>query len=189
MSIPSLRIIVALDEEGGFAKDGKIPWNFSEDFDHFKKTTAGHHCIMGRRTAEDILGRRRDGEKLRKMYDEGDGHLVQDFELLPGRTSIVLSRNLDFFIPGAEVVPDLRSALEKVNGPQKQTFILGGEKLFTQALPQVSGITVTLVPGIWGCDRHFLLKYLMENFKLVDGKTLDNSSLRVVEYSRVRTRR
>lgn len=180
---------MALDEEGGFAKGGQIPWNFPEDFAHFQRTTAGHHCIMGRRTAEDILGRRRDGEKLAKMFEEGDGHLVpKEFELLPGRTSIVLSRNPDKFIPGAEVVPNLGWALQRSIDPRKQTYILGGEKLFIESLAIAKALTVTLVPGVWGCDRHFPLKYLMENFKIVDGKTLDHSSLRVVEYARVRDR-
>lgn len=188
MSIPFLRIIVALDEEGGFAKEGQIPWSFPEDFAHFQKATAGHHCIMGRRTAEDILGRRRDGEKLAKMYDQGDGHLVEDFELLSGRSSVVLSRNPDKFVPGAEMAIDLRWAIERCIDPKKETFVLGGEKLFIESLPMVQAITVTTIPGMWGCDRHFPLKYLMENFRIVGGKYLDNSSLRVVEYVRVRGR-
>jgi dihydrofolate reductase len=187
MSIPFLRIIVALDEDGGFAKDGKIPWNLPEDFAHFQKATAGHHCIMGRRTAEDIFRRRRDKERLAKMYDQ-ELEPTENLELLPGRTSIVLSRNPDLSIFGAQVVPDLGWALQRAIDPNKQTYILGGEKLFIESIAITKAVTITMVPGVWGCDRKFPLKYLMENFRIVDGKTLDNSSLQVVEYVRVKAR-
>ena len=185
MNIPFLRIIVALDEEGGFVKEGQIPWNFPEDFAHFQKTTAGHHCIMGRRTAEDIYSRRRDKDKLAKMYNQ-ELETTENLELLSGRTSIVLSRNPDLSVFGAQVVPDLLWAMERCIDPRKQTFILGGEKLFIETIAIAKAVTITMIPGLWGCDRHFPLKYLMENFKIVDGKYLDNSSLRVVEYARVR---
>ncbi len=187
MNIPFLRIIVALDEEGGFVKEGKIPWNLPEDFAHFQKATAGHHCIMGRRTAEDIFSRRRHKEKLAKMYDQ-ELEPTENLELLPGRTSIVLSRNPNLSVFGAQVAPDLRWAMERCIDPNGQTYILGGEKLFIESIAITKAVTITMVPGVWGCDRHFPLKYLMENFKIVDGKTLDNSSLRVVEYARVRGR-
>lgn len=121
------------------------------------------------------------------MYDQ-ELEPTENLELLPGRTSIVLSRNPDLSIFGAQVVPDLGWALQRAIDPNKQTYILGGEKLFIESIAITKAVTITMVPGVWGCDRKFPLKYLMENFRIVDGKTLDNSSLQVVEYVRVKAR-
>lgn len=52
-------IIVAVDCEGGFGKEGKIPWFLPEDFEHFKNMTTGHVCVMGRRTYEEMLETRK----------------------------------------------------------------------------------------------------------------------------------
>lgn len=53
------RVIVAVDEKNGIARDGKIPWYYKEDMRHFYKTTMSNSTvdnpnilIMGRRTFE-----------------------------------------------------------------------------------------------------------------------------------------
>jgi dihydrofolate reductase len=51
----NVNIIVAVDDAGGFGKDGKIPWHFPEDFKRFKEITKDSVCVMGRNTYEDML--------------------------------------------------------------------------------------------------------------------------------------
>lgn len=50
-------IIVAVDDQGGFSKDEKIPWDFPQDLKWFKDRTEGHICVMGRKTYENINSR------------------------------------------------------------------------------------------------------------------------------------
>lgn len=44
---------MAADPEGVVGKDGKLPWNYPDEFEHFKSTTRGHVMIMGRKTFVD----------------------------------------------------------------------------------------------------------------------------------------
>ena len=81
-------LVVGVDEAGGIGKEGREPWRLSEDLKRFKNLTWGHHMIMGRKTYESI-GR-----------------------ALPGRTSIVMTRNPDFQAPGCLIVHSLDSALK-----------------------------------------------------------------------------
>lgn len=70
VEMPSLSFVVARSTPGHIIGcDNKLPWHLRTDLSRFKKITLGHVIIMGRKTHESI-GRP-----------------------LPGRTTIVLSRN------------------------------------------------------------------------------------------------
>ena len=60
--------------------DGGIPWHLPDELRRFKSLTLGHHIVMGRRTWESI-GR-----------------------LLPGRTTVIVTRQRNYSAPGAKVV-------------------------------------------------------------------------------------
>jgi len=156
----SIYIMVAVDERGGFGLKGKIPWHFPEDLKFFQTITKNSICVMGRRTYEDLLGyaKKRQGK---------DDKLV----LLEGRDCVVLSRNKDFKAEGATVFPGLRQvrdhyALKKDN---RIIFVIGGEKLFIEALSWCEKIFVTIVKGDFKCDRHFPIRCLGRGFKMIDG--------------------
>lgn len=48
------KLIIACDQKGGIAKDGKLPWDYPEDLRYFKEVTMGGAIIMGRKTLESI---------------------------------------------------------------------------------------------------------------------------------------
>ena len=75
-----LSVVVAADERGGIGHAGGLPWHLPEDLKRFKAITMGKPIVMGRRTW-DSIGRP-----------------------LPGRRSIVVSRQAGLAIEGAEVV-------------------------------------------------------------------------------------
>ena len=77
---PSL--IVAMSSNRVIGRDGQLPWRLSADLRRFKRITMGHAIIMGRKTYESI-GRP-----------------------LPGRRSIVVTRQADFAAPGIETAGD-----------------------------------------------------------------------------------
>jgi dihydrofolate reductase len=117
-------IIVAVAENGIIGRDGELPWHLSADLQHFKRITMGHTIIMGRRTWESI-GRP-----------------------LPGRKSIVVSRQLDY-ATGFEDVPrvgSLDDALQlAATAGDAEAFIIGGAELYREALSRADRLHVTRV--------------------------------------------
>lgn len=169
-------IIVAVDQAGGFGKAGKIPWHFPEDFKHFQDTTKGSICIMGRRTYTEIA---EHAEKRLKKKRK-----TKKVELLPERESIVLSRNADLEVIGATLKPSLQVALDSLKENEKRPiFVIGGEKLFLEALPQTNTIYLTIVKGkTYDCDRFFPIDYIVKNFNIAEGRETDE--LYFVKYVR-----
>ncbi|MDA1053208.1 MAG: dihydrofolate reductase [Planctomycetota bacterium] len=113
-------LIVAMDRGGVIGREGGLPWHLSADLKRFKQLTMGHHIIMGRKTFESI-GR-----------------------LLPGRTSVVVTRQSDFEAAGAVVAYNLNDAITASSGDE-EAFIIGGAEIYHQALPLVDRIYLTEV--------------------------------------------
>jgi dihydrofolate reductase len=109
-----------MDRQRVIGHEGRLPWHLPADLQRFKALTMGHHIIMGRKTWESI-GRP-----------------------LPGRISIVITRNADFAAPGALVATSLDDALALAAG-DAQPFVIGGAEIFRQALPLAARIYLTEV--------------------------------------------
>ncbi|HTT09788.1 MAG TPA: dihydrofolate reductase [Burkholderiaceae bacterium] len=127
---PRLTLIVARARNGAIGRAGTLPWRLPEDLAHFKRTTMGHPIIMGRRTWTSI-GR-----------------------ALPGRRSIVVSRNAAFHASGAEVVASLDAALE-LTGGMPEVFVIGGAELFRDAAPRAQRMIVTQIDADFDGDTFF----------------------------------
>ncbi len=125
-----ISIIVAFDEERLIGRDNKLPWHLPADLKHFKTITMGHHMIMGRKTYESI------GKPL------------------PGRVSVVISRQKDLQIAGCIVVNSMEAALEKCTG-QEEVFIIGGAQIFNTALSLASDLYITKIHHRFGGDTYF----------------------------------
>ena len=115
----SITLIVAAAENHVIGREGGLPWHLPLDLRFFKETTMGHALIMGRRTWESFNGS------------------------LPGRRTIVLSRNDDLLLEGAEVANSLDSALEMAG--EGDVFIAGGGEIYSMALPLADRILMTRV--------------------------------------------
>jgi dihydrofolate reductase len=105
----AVSLIVAVSENGVIGRDGDLPWRLSGDLKHFKRTTMGHHLIIGRRTWDEV------GQPL------------------PGRTMVVVTRHHDLQIEGATIVHSLGEALE-VARDDDEPFIGGGALIYRVAL-------------------------------------------------------
>lgn len=125
-----ISLIVAVSENGVIGRGGGLPWRLSADLRRFKKLTMGHHIVMGRRTFESI-GR-----------------------LLPGRTTVVLSRRTDYFSEGVLVAADLDRALQLAAGDD-EVFIVGGGDIYQLALPRADRVYLTRVLAQVAGDTHF----------------------------------
>lgn len=143
-------IIAAVDVNGGFAKDGKIPWNYPADLKWFSKKTKGQICIMGRHTYEDI--NERLGDKAKKS-------------VLPGRRCFVLSSTLKE-LPNATVVDSLLNIeMHLTEGDDEKVIcIIGGGKLFIEGIAIASHVYLTLINKDYQCDQFFPYEYLTKHF-------------------------
>ncbi|EUA09485.1 dihydrofolate reductase [Mycobacterium kansasii 732] len=113
-------LIWAQSTSGVIGRGGDIPWRVPEDLGHFKGVTLGHTVVMGRRTWDSLPAAARP---------------------LPGRRNVVLSRQPGFLAEGAEVVGSLEDAL---TGPG-DTWVIGGEQIYTLAMPVAIRCEVTEV--------------------------------------------
>ena len=107
-----------------------LPWRCPEDLKHFKTLTMGHHMIMGRKTFDSI------GKPL------------------PGRTTVVITRNSDLEIEGCIIAHSLDEALAACAG-DNEIFIVGGAELYRQALPLVDTLYITEIQQDVDGDAHF----------------------------------
>ncbi len=115
-----ISIIVAASTNNVIGVDGDLPWHLSEDLKKFKAITMGKPMIMGRATYESIGC------------------------ALPGRRSIVLSRQEGFDAEGCDVVSSPTEALN-VAGDVDEVMIIGGGKVYADFLPMTDRIYLTRV--------------------------------------------
>lgn len=115
-----LSIIAAVAANGVIGCDGDLPWHLPADLAHFKRLTMGHHLIMGRRTFESI-GR-----------------------ALPGRVSVVLTRDQAWSCDGALVVHTPDEA-RRVAAADSEAFVIGGAEVFATFLPLADRLHLTRI--------------------------------------------
>ena len=127
-----ISIIVAVSENGVIGKDNQLLWRLPDDLKRFKKLTLGHPIIMGRKTFDSI------GKPL------------------PGRTSIVITRDTNFGMEGIVVVHSVENALlEAEKLETEETFIIGGGEIYSSALKLANRLYVTEVSTIISGDTYF----------------------------------
>ena len=117
-----IAIVVAYDKNRGIGTGGDLPWGRSlpADLAHFKELTTGGAVVMGRKTYESIGGRP-----------------------LPNRKNIVLSGGE---VTGAVGAKNFAQALQFASEePNQDIFVIGGERVFAEALPEVDTIYATEV--------------------------------------------
>lgn len=125
----SVILIAAVAANRVIGRDNQLPWRIPGDLPRFKALTMGHTLVMGRKTFESI-GRP-----------------------LPGRTTIVVSRNPHFTASGVTTAGDLASALALVQSGE--TFIAGGGELYAQALPLAHALQLTEIDAAFAGDAYF----------------------------------
>lgn len=178
----SISIIVALDEGGGFAKNGKIPWDIPADMKHFAETTKGGICIMGRRTYEDIVGRAID-KRMKKIPKADRKKPVRIKKVLGGRESYVVTSTLEE-VQGAKAVKSLHEALQDIGPTSKEIFVIGGFRMYIEALASADKVYVTILKGRdYDCDARFPVWLLSKWFQITNGKETDE--LYFVTYKRL----
>ncbi len=123
-------LIVAMARNRVIGRGNALPWRLPADLARFKRLTMGHTLLMGRKTYESI-GRP-----------------------LPGRTTVVITRQPDFAAEGVHVVRSLEAGLivamreESTRNPDPaaaELFFVGGADVYAQALPLTDRIYLTVI--------------------------------------------
>ena len=139
-----LSMIVAMASNRCIGRDNRMPWHLPADLAHFKRTTMGCPVIMGRKTFDSILA------TLGKP--------------LPGRTSVIISRNPAYRVPEVDearsltlrVVDSPAAALEAVRASGvPEAFVIGGAEIYRAMLPVAQRLVVTEIRQAFGGDAFF----------------------------------
>ena len=125
-----LSIIVAMAQNRVIGLNNGLPWRCPEDLQYFKERTMGHHMLMGRKTFESI------GKPL------------------PGRTTVIVSRNTHLRVPACIVAHSLPEAISHC-WRDTEIFIVGGADLYAQALPLVDTMYITEIQMEAEGDAYF----------------------------------
>ncbi len=119
-------LIVAVAENGVIGAGGAMPWRLKSDMARFKALTSGRPVVMGRKTF-DSIGRP-----------------------LPGRTNIVVTRDLGFRAGGVVVAHSTNDALAIATGDALRRFateiaIIGGAEIYAQWMNSADRLEITEV--------------------------------------------
>jgi dihydrofolate reductase len=113
----SVILIAAVGRNGVIGRDNDLPWRIREDLQRFKQLTLGHTLVMGRKTY-DSIGRP-----------------------LPGRRTVVVTRQPDWSADGVAVAHSLDEAFEY----DGTLYVAGGGDIYRQALPHAHTLELTEV--------------------------------------------
>lgn len=127
---PCVSLIVAMAKNRVIGINNTLPWHLPADLKHFRTLTMGHHIVMGRKTYDSI------GKPL------------------PGRTSVVVTRNRDLQIAGCTVAHTLEQAIAACSGDD-EIFVVGGAELYAQALAIADKLYITEIRKDVPGDAYF----------------------------------
>ena len=119
-------LVAAIGDNSVIGRDGQLPWRLKSDLQHFRKVTMNRPVIMGRKTHESIG------------------------KLLPGRTNIVLTRDLSLIAPGAVLATSLNAALDYARADAAkrgvdEIMVIGGGDIFVATMAMADRLEITHV--------------------------------------------
>ena len=125
-----ISMIAAMAHDRVIGKDNTMPWHLPADFAWFKQSTMGKPVIMGRKT-HDSIGR-----------------------LLPGRTNIIISRNINMKVEGAMVVASIDEALKAASSAE-EVMVIGGGSIYQNLLARSNKLYLTFIDAVLDGDTQF----------------------------------
>jgi dihydrofolate reductase len=118
--------VVAVAENGVIGQGNAIPWRLKSDMQRFKALTMGKPIVMGRKTFESLP------------------------RLLPGRTHIVITRDMHYQAPGAVVTTSMEAARMVALGDALRRLateiaVIGGADIYAQWMAIADRLEITEV--------------------------------------------
>lgn len=129
-----MNLIVAVDKNWAIGYRNKLLVSIPEDMKFFRTTTTGKVVVMGRKTLESFP----NGLPLKN------------------RTNIVLTRNPEYRVKGAEVCSSVEEVLELLKQyPTEDVYVIGGDTIYRQLLPYCDVAHVTRIDQAYTADAWF----------------------------------
>lgn len=126
-----ISVIAALGQDRGIGYQGQLLWRIPEDLARFKRLTMAKTLVMGRKTY-DSIGRP-----------------------LPGRTTVVVTRNEEWVQRGVYVAHTVKDAIETASKMSEEVFVAGGAEIYREALPLAHKVYLTLIEAQKPADTFF----------------------------------
>lgn len=126
-------LIAAVARNGAIGRGNELVFNEPADQRHFRLATLGSPVVMGRQTWQSLPVR---------------------FRPLPGRRNVVVTRNPAFEAAGAECVPSLDAALQRL-ADAPRVFVIGGAQLYAAAMPLAHRLLLTEIDADLAGDAFF----------------------------------
>lgn len=127
-----ITIIAAIAKNNALGKNNELIWHLPADLKRFKQITSGHYIVMGRNTFESI------GKPL------------------PNRTTVIITRNKNYYKDGCFIAHSLEEAIELAKD-EENIFIIGGAQIYKEALEKdiADVLELTLVHEEFDADAFF----------------------------------
>ena len=129
-----MKLIAAVDKNWAIGYKGRLLASIRADQMNFKKLTLGKVVVLGRKTMDTFPNKRP----------------------LPQRRNIILSRNPEYEVRGAEVVHNKEELFEFIKDVDTDdVFIIGGESLYREFLPYCDTAIITKINYAYEADAYF----------------------------------
>ena len=126
--------IAAVDRNWAIGNKGQLLISLPEDQKGvFKKYTAGHTVVFGRKTLETFPGQR----------------------LLPNRVNVILSRNFDFEKEGAVVLHSVDELEDFLALSADEVFLIGGASMYNSLIGLCDKAIITSIRAEYEADCYF----------------------------------
>lgn len=148
--------IVAVARNGVIGKEGKLPWHIPEDLAWFMDQTKGGVMI------------------------EGPACYAELGKALPGRGTVVVSRDSNKVFPGAERAASLAEAIviaDRMDEWPGPVWITGGERIYAEGTPLCDRLFITRIDRDFEGDRFFPADWRKIFTKLVSSKKGEHEGL------------
>ena len=129
-----MNLIVAVDKNWAIGRENQLLVRIPADQKFFRETTTGKVVVMGRKTLESFP----NGLPLKN------------------RTNIVLTRNMDYKVPGAVVVHDMDELHRELeNYKSEDVYVIGGETIYRALLDECDVAHITKIDFAYDADAYF----------------------------------
>ncbi len=127
-----LSAIAAIGKNNELGKGNDLVFKMPADMKYFRDTTRGHAIIMGRKNFESLPA-----------------------GPLPNRRNIIITRDPNYKVDGAEIVHSLEEALALFKDSNEEVFNIGGGEIFKIAMPFTDKLYITRVDAECEADVFF----------------------------------
>ena len=126
--------IAAVDRNWAIGNKGQLLISLPEDQKGvFKKYTAGHTVVFGRKTLETFPGQR----------------------LLPNRVNVILSRNFDFENEGAVILHSVDELEDFLSLSADEVYLIGGASMYNSLIGLCDKAIITSIRAEYEADCYF----------------------------------